>query len=187
MRAADRTPAAVAFIWRVIRTQGGGLVHRPDAAFPRNPQEDPEGRLIPILSLRHSAQLFLSGGSRRSAACGMGPASIEVPSSITGGETETGWCIAGHPMGLGILPVKQRSPDGADPGLSVRRGSTKPKRSRPAPPGTMCSIVIKLPIPPAVSDLVGAGRALQVGLFPGYFPANYKLRAGYRTNTAMSS
>jgi propionyl-CoA synthetase len=60
-------------------------------------------------------------------------------------QTETGWCIAGNPVGLGQLPVKHGSPTVPMPGYQV---DIVDEAAKPLPAGTMGSIVIKLPLPP---------------------------------------
>jgi propionyl-CoA synthetase len=60
-------------------------------------------------------------------------------------QTETGWCIAGNPVGLGQLPVKYGSPTVPMPGYDVR---VVDEQSAELPAGKMGSIVIKLPLPP---------------------------------------
>jgi len=60
-------------------------------------------------------------------------------------QTETGWAIAGNPLGLGLLGVKHGSPAVPMPGWDVR---VLDEAGRGAASGTMGSIVVKLPLPP---------------------------------------
>jgi propionyl-CoA synthetase len=70
---------------------------------------------------------------------------LKVPVIDHWWQTETGWCIAGNPVGSASLPVKHGSPTVPMPGYKTR-WSTKPAA---APAGTMGAIVLKLPLPPA--------------------------------------
>ena len=45
-------------------------------------------------------------------------------------QTETGWAIAGNPIGLGMLPVKHGSPTVAMPGYDVHIVDEASARSR---------------------------------------------------------
>ena len=98
-------------------------------------------------------------------------------------QTETGWCIAGNPVGLGQLPVKHGSPTVPMPGYQV---DVVDEASRPVPAGTMGSIVIKLPMPPACLPTLweqdARFREAYLAEFPGYYKtsdAGYKDEDGY--------
>jgi hypothetical protein len=75
----------------------------------------------------------------------MGRAHLGVPVIDHWWQTETGWCIAGNPIGLGLLPVKHGSPTVPMPGYDVQ---IVDEASKPVPRGKMGSIVVKLPLPP---------------------------------------
>src|SRR5690606_20769599 len=70
---------------------------------------------------------------------------LKVPVIDHWWQTETGWCIAGNPVGLGLLPVKHGSPTVPMPGYQV---DIVDEAAKPVPANTMGSIVIKLPMPP---------------------------------------
>ena len=61
-------------------------------------------------------------------------------------QTETGWCIAGNPVGLGPLPVKYGSSSVPMPGYDVQILDEGKQRLGP---GKMGAIVLKLPLPPS--------------------------------------
>ena len=98
-------------------------------------------------------------------------------------QTETGWCIAGNPVGLGMLPVKHGSPTVPMPGYQV---DVVDEAARPLPAGTMGSIVIKLPMPPGCLPTLWEQdercKEAYFNEFPGYYKtsdAGYKDEDGY--------
>ena len=98
-------------------------------------------------------------------------------------QTETGWAIAGNPVGLGMLPVKHGSPTVAMPGYDVR---VVDEACHEVPPNKMGSIVVKLPLPPAcLPTLWQADERFAesyLAEFPGYYKtadAGFKDEDGY--------
>jgi len=98
-------------------------------------------------------------------------------------QTETGWAIAGNPVGLGMLPVKYGSPTVTMPGYDLR---IVDEACREVAPGTMGSIVIKLPLPPACLPTLWHAdermRESYLDEFPGYYKtadAGFKDEDGY--------
>ena len=113
----------------------------------------------------------------------MGGAQLKVPVIDHWWQTETGWCIAGNPVALAMLPVKHGSPTVPMPGYQV---DVVDEASRPVPAGTMGSIVIKLPMPPACLPTLweqdARFREAYLTEFPGYYKtsdAGYKDEDGY--------
>ena len=110
-------------------------------------------------------------------------AQLKVPVIDHWWQTETGWCIAGNPVGLGMLPVKHGSPTVPMPGYQV---DVVDEAAKPVPAGTMGSIVIKLPMPPACLPTLWEQDArfkeAYLTEFPGYYKtsdAGYKDEDGY--------
>ena len=92
-------------------------------------------------------------------------------------QTETGWCIAGNPVGLGQLPVKHGSPTVPMPGYKIE---VVDEASKPVPAGTMGSIVIKLPLPPACLPTLWEQDERCKEAYFNEFPGYYKTSdAGY--------
>ena len=85
-------------------------------------------------------------------------------------QTETGWCIAGNPVGLGLLPVKHGSPTVPMPGYKVE---VVDEAAKPVGVNTMGSIVIKLPLPPGCLPTLWQQdercRKSYFSEFPGYY------------------
>ena len=122
------TPDAGAF-WRVVAE------HKSSACSRRRP---------PSARLEEDSEAYLRRSmSRRFALC-FSPVSAPIPIRCRAEkvlkipiidhwwQTETGWCIAGNPLGLGGLPVKHGSASVAMPGYDVtivdRRRKTGPAR-----------------------------------------------------------
>ena len=108
---------------------------------------------------------------------------LKVPVIDHWWQTETGWCIAGNPVGLGMLPVKHGSPTVPMPGYQV---DVVDEAAKPLPPNTMGSIVIKLPLPPANLPTLWKQdercKEAYFNEFPGYYKtsdAGYKDADGY--------
>ena len=98
-------------------------------------------------------------------------------------QTETGWCIAGNPMGLGMLPVKHGSPTVPMPGYDVR---VVDESCKEVPAGTIGSIVVKLPLPPGCLPTLWQQderfKESYLAEFPGYYKtadAGFKDEDGY--------
>ena len=108
---------------------------------------------------------------------------LKVPVIDHWWQTETGWCIAGNPVGLGMLPVKHGSPTVPMPGYQVE---VVDEAAKPLPAGTMGSIVIKLPMPPGCLPTLWEQdercKEAYFNEFPGYYKtsdAGYKDEDGY--------
>jgi propionyl-CoA synthetase len=86
-------------------------------------------------------------------------------------QTETGWAIAGNPVGLGILPVKHGSPTVAMPGYDVQ---IVDEGCHPVDAGKMGSIVIKLPLPPGCLPTLWKQDARMKESYLIDFPGYYK-------------
>src|ERR1700736_5615702 len=76
----------------------------------------------------------------------------------------------GNPVGLGMLPVKHGSPTVPMPGYQV---DVVDEAAKPLPAGTMGSIVIKLPMPPACLPTLWEQdqrcKEAYFNEFPGYY------------------
>ena len=64
--------------------------------------------------------MFLAGERADPPTLDWAEALLKVPVIDHWWQTETGWCIAGNPVGLGLLPVKHGSPTVAMPGYDIR-------------------------------------------------------------------
>jgi propionyl-CoA synthetase len=163
------TPDAGAF-WRVIAEHGAVAFFTAPTAFRAIKKEDPQGRLFASYDLSKFRALFLAGERADPDTIQWAERLLKKPVIDHWWQTETGWCIAGNPIGLGSLPVKHGSPTVAMPGYDVRVVDAQCKE---VPAGTMGLIVIRLPLPPAsLPTLWQADERFHesyLAEFPGYY------------------
>jgi propionyl-CoA synthetase len=176
------TPDAGAF-WRVISEHKAVAFFTAPTAFRAIKKEDPEGNFIRKYDLSSFRTLFLAGERADPPTVEWAEEQLKVPVIDHWWQTETGWCIAGNPVGLGQLPVKHGSPTVPMPGYQV---DIVDEAARPVPAGTMGSIVIKLPMPPACLPTLWQQddrfKDAYLSEFPGYYKtsdAGYKDADGY--------
>jgi propionyl-CoA synthetase len=176
------TPDAGAF-WRVISEHGAVAMFTAPTAFRAIKKEDPKGEFIGRYDLSKFRTLFLAGERADPDTIKWAENLLHVPVIDHWWQTETGWCIAGNPVGLGMLPVKYGSPTVPMPGYRV---DIVDEAAKPVPANTMGSIVIKLPMPPACLPTLWQQderfRESYLNEFPGYYKtadAGYKDEDGY--------
>jgi len=176
------TPDAGAY-WRVISDHGVVALFTAPTAFRAIKKEDPDGKLIGQYDLSKFRTLFLAGERADPDTVQWAEEKLKKPVIDHWWQTETGWAIAGNPVGLGPLPVKHGSPTVAMPGYDVR---IVDEATKELPPNTMGSIVVKLPLPPSCSPTLWHQderfREAYLNEFPGYYKtadAGFKDEDGY--------
>ncbi|MDH2342868.1 propionyl-CoA synthetase [Bradyrhizobium sp. SSUT77] len=176
------TPDAGAF-WRVISEHKAVAFFTAPTAFRAIRKEDPEGKFIRQYDLSKFRTLFLAGERADPPTVEWAEQQLKVPVIDHWWQTETGWCIAGNPVGLGQLPVKHGSPTVPMPGYQV---DVVDEAAKPVGPNIMGSIVIKLPMPPACLPTLWNQderfKEAYLTEFPGYYKtsdAGYKDEDGY--------
>jgi propionyl-CoA synthetase len=176
------TPDAGAF-WRVISEHKAVAFFTAPTAFRAIKKEDPEGKFIRQYDLSRFRTLFLAGERADPPTVEWAEKQLKVPVIDHWWQTETGWCIAGNPMGLGMLPVKHGSPTVPMPGYQV---DVVDESAKPVPANTMGSIVIKLPMPPGCLPTLWQQedrfKEAYLTEFPGYYKtsdAGFKDDDGY--------
>ncbi|MGY4629163.1 propionyl-CoA synthetase [Bradyrhizobium sp. USDA 4486] len=176
------TPDAGAF-WRVISEHKAVAFFTAPTAFRAIRKEDPDGKFIRQYDLSKFRTLFLAGERADPPTVEWAEQQLKVPVIDHWWQTETGWCIAGNPVGLGMLPVKHGSPTVPMPGYQV---DVVDEAAKPVGPNTMGSIVIKLPMPPGCLPTLwnqdARFREAYLSEFPGYYKtsdAGYKDEDGY--------
>jgi len=138
------TPDAGAF-WRVISEHKVAALFTAPTAFRAIKKEDPQGALIRNYDLSSLRTLFLAGERADPETIKWAESNLKVPVVDHWWQTETGWAIAGNPVGLGLLPVKYGSPTVPMPGFDLQCLDEKGEPVAPGMPGTLA---IKLPLPP---------------------------------------
>ena len=176
------TPDAGAF-WRVIAEHGCVALFTAPTAFRAIKKEDPQGKLLAQHDLGKFRTLFLAGERADPDTVQWAEKLIKVPVIDHWWQTETGWAIAGNPVGLGQLPVKHGSASVAMPGYQV---DIVDDARKPVAANKIGSIVIKLPLPPACLPTLWQQderfKESYLAEFPGYYKtadAGFKDDDGY--------
>ncbi|MEL6373546.1 MAG: propionyl-CoA synthetase [Pseudomonadota bacterium] len=170
------TPDAGAF-WRVIAEHNVAVLFTAPTAFRAIKKEDPEGRLLADYDMSNFRSLFLAGERADPETIKWAETHLKVPVIDHWWQTETGWAIAGNPLGLGALPVKYGSPTVPMPGYDVQ---VLNDQGREVARGESGTIAIKLPMPPSCLPTLWNNdqrfRDSYLREFPGYYSTS---DAGY--------
>src|SRR4051794_38059680 len=176
------TPDAGAF-WRVIAEHQAVAFFTAPTAFRAIKKEDPDGNFIRKYDLSKFRTLFLAGERADPPTVEWAEQQLKVPVIDHWWQTETGWCIAGNPVGLGQLPVKPGPPPVPIPGYTA---DVVDEGGKSLPASAMGSIVIKLPLPPGCLPTLWQQdercKEAYFDEFPGYYKtsdAGYKDEDGY--------
>ncbi|SEC07407.1 propionyl-CoA synthetase [Rhizobiales bacterium GAS191] len=158
------TPDAGAY-WRVISEHKVRSFFTAPTAFRAIKKEDPEAKHLARYDVSCLRALFLAGERADPDTVAWAERILGKPVIDHWWQTETGWCIAGNPLGLGLLPVKHGSPTVPMPGYDLQ---VVDEAARPVAPRVMGSIVVRLPLPP--------------GAFPTLWQADERMRESYLTD-----
>ncbi|MEA1676830.1 propionyl-CoA synthetase [Nitrospirillum sp. BR 11163] len=176
------TPDASAY-WRVISQHKVSMLFTAPTAFRAIKREDPEGLLLRNFDLSHFRQLYLAGERSDSDTLRWAETHLKVPVIDNWWQTETGWPVAGNPVGLGLMPVKHGSVARPLPGWDVR---VLDGQGHEVPPGTLGAVTMRLPLPPgALPTLWNAEERFIRGYlseYPGFYhtsDAGYVDEDGY--------
>src|SRR5438105_975229 len=164
------TPDAGAF-WRVIAEHSCVALFTAPTALRAIKKEDPQGKFLAQYDLGKFRTLFLAGERADPDTVQWAEKLLKVPVIDHWWQTETGWAIAGNPVGLGALPVKHGSPTVAMPGYDLR---IVDDQCREVAPGNMGSIVIKLPLPPSCLPTLWQADDRFRDSYLAEFPGHYK-------------
>ncbi|KQY25860.1 propionyl-CoA synthetase [Rhizobium sp. Root482] len=163
------TPDAGAY-WRVIEEHRVAALFTAPTAFRAIRKEDPQGDLIRSRDLSGFRALFLAGERADPDTIAWAETQLRVPVIDNWWQTETGWPVAGNPLGLGLLPVKYGSATVPLPGYDVR---ILDDAGHPVARGTLGNVVIKLPLPPGCLPTFWKAderfRQHCLAEFPGYY------------------
>ncbi|MCK3778321.1 AMP-binding protein [Ensifer sesbaniae] len=169
--------------WRIIAEHGVVVMFTAPTALRAIRKEDPDASHVGRYDLSRFRALFLAGERADPDTIRWAEKALGVPVIDHWWQTETGWPVAGNPMGLGLLPVKYGSPSVPLPGYDVQ---ILDDAGHPVGPGTLGNVVVKLPLPPGcLPTLWNADhrfRAAYLDEFPGYYKtadAGYLDEDGY--------
>jgi propionyl-CoA synthetase len=163
------TPDAGTF-WRVIQEHNVRSFFTAPTAFRAVKREDPKGECVEKYDLSGLRAIYLAGERAD-------PDTIEWTRKMTGKpvydhwwQTETGYTIAGNPVGIEPLPVKLGSPTVPMPGYDIQ---ILGEDGTPLPAGELGAIAVKLPLPPGtLPTLWNAAdrfRKSYLATFVGYY------------------
>ena len=163
------TPDAGTF-WRVIQNHKVRSFFTAPTALRAIKREDPEGLLIKDYNLKNLQALFLAGERADPDTVMWAQRHLGIPVIDHWWQTETGWCIAGNPLGVELMDVKVGSPTVAMPGYDVQ---VLDEGGHPLPKGQLGAIAIKLPLPPGTLPTLWNAdarfRKSYLDHFPGYY------------------
>lgn len=163
------TPDAGTF-WRVIEEHKVETLFTAPTAFRAIKGQDPEGEFIKKYDLSHFRNLFLAGERADPDTIHWAERMLGVPVIDHWWQTETGWTIAGNPMGLGQLPIKYGSPTVPMPGYHME---VLDDEGNALAAGELGNIVVKMPLPPGCLPTLWNAeerfKSAYLAEFPGYY------------------
>ncbi|MDC0500225.1 propionyl-CoA synthetase [Paracoccaceae bacterium] len=163
------TPDAGTF-WRVISEHNVRSFFTAPTAFRAIKREDPKGEFKATYDLSCLRALYLAGERADPDTINWAHDLLGIPVIDHWWQTETGWTIAGNPMGVEPLEIKLGSPAVAMPGYDVQ---ILDETGQQMPVNTLGAIAIKLPLPPGtLPTLWNAPERFEksyLSAFPGYY------------------
>ncbi|MCB2116410.1 MAG: AMP-binding protein, partial [Rhodobacteraceae bacterium] len=163
------TPDAGTF-WRVIQNHKVKSFFTAPTALRAIKREDPNGELIGDYNLRGLQALYLAGERADPDTIKWAQRHLRIPVIDHWWQTETGWAIAGNPLGIEELPVKIGSPSVAMPGYDIQ---VLDEGGHPVKAGDLGAIAIKLPLPPGTLPTLWNAddryKKSYLTHFPGYY------------------
>jgi propionyl-CoA synthetase len=163
------TPDAGTF-WRVIEQHKVKTFFTAPTAFRAVKREDPKGEFIGKYDLSCLKQIYLAGERADPDTIEWMQAKLDKPIYDHWWQTETGYTIAGNPVGIEPLPVNLGSPTVAMPGYDVH---ILDDGGHPLPAGELGAIAVKLPLPPGTLPTLwnAQDRFMKsyLNTFPGYY------------------
>ncbi|MEM7440416.1 MAG: AMP-binding protein, partial [Pseudomonadota bacterium] len=163
------TPDAGTF-WRVMEEHKVAAFFTAPTAFRAIKREDPAGEFVKKYDLSNLRTLFLAGERSDPDTINWAKDQLGVPVIDHWWQTETGFTIAGNPVGIELLPVKLGSPTVAMPGWDIRILNDEGEE---LPNGELGSIVAKLPMPPGCFPTLWNAeerfKSNYLDAFPGYY------------------
>ncbi|MGR3464933.1 AMP-binding protein [Limimaricola sp.] len=163
------TPDAGAF-WRVIAKNNVRTFFTAPTALRAIKREDPTGRMAREHDLSGLRAIFLAGERADPDTVAWAREVTDVPVYDHWWQTETGYTIAGNPVGIEALPVKDGSSTVPMPGYDVH---ILDEEGRDKPRGELGAVAIRLPLPPGtLSGIWGDEdrfRRSYLSAYPGYY------------------
>jgi propionyl-CoA synthetase len=163
------TPDAGTF-WRVISEHNVKSFFTAPTAFRAVKREDPKGEFVKKYDLSCLKQVYLAGERADPDTIVWAQDQLNVPVIDHWWQTETGWAIAGNPLGIEELETKLGSPAVAMPGYDVQ---ILDEGGHPMKAGELGAIAVKLPLPPGTLPTLWNAedrfKKSYLQQFPGYY------------------
>ena len=163
------TPDAGTF-WRVISEHKVSNFFTAPTAFRAIKRMDPKGELKKKYDLSNLRALFLAGERADPDTVNWAENLLQIPIIEHWWQTETGYVIAGNPLGIEKLPIKVGSPTVPMPGFDIK---VLDRSGSELPAGQLGSIAIKLPLPPGTLPTLWNAQdrfeSSYLNTFPGYY------------------
>jgi propionyl-CoA synthetase len=163
------TPDPGAF-WRVISEHKVAAMFTAPTAFRAIKKEDPKAEHLKRYDMSAFRTLFLAGERCDPDTLNWAGEILDRPVIDHWWQTETGWAIAGNPIGIELLPIKAGSAGKPVPGFNVRVVNDQGEE---VPDGTMGRIMVKLPMPPGCLPTLWNNdqrfREAYLDAVPGYY------------------
>lgn len=158
------TPDAGVY-WRVIQDHKVSALFTAPTAFRAIRKEDPDGALMADYDISSLRALFLAGERSDPETIKWAVKKLKVPVVDHWWQTETGWVIAGNPLGVEEFPLKPGSATRPMCGWDIKALDAN---GQEVPRGDVGALVATLPMPP--------------GTFPTLWQAPDRYRQAYFTD-----
>ena len=163
------TPDAGTF-WRVMADHKVACFFTAPTAIRAVKREDPNGELIKNYDLSNLRSLFLAGERADPDTINWAHSHLDIPIIDHWWQTETGYAIAGNPLGVQELPIKLGSPGVPMPGYKI---DILDDAGHPVAAGELGAIAVKLPLPPGTLPTLWNAderyKSSYLNAFPGYY------------------
>ncbi|MEW6984131.1 propionyl-CoA synthetase [Colwelliaceae bacterium 6471] len=164
-----KTPDAGAF-WRVCEEYNVNVLFSAPTAFRAICKEDPQAHCIEQYDLSSLKRLYLAGERLDPATYQWLQEKTHLPVIDHWWQTETGWAIAGIPVGIENKATISGSAGVPIPGYQVKILDAKGKS---LPTGEQGSIAIELPLPPGCLPTIWQNperfKAGYLNAYPGHY------------------
>jgi propionyl-CoA synthetase len=163
------TPDAGEF-WRMIAEYGVKAMFAAPTAIRAIRRADPDGALLKKHDLSRYATQFVAGERCDPETLRWTEQQLGVPVIDHWWQTETGWAIAGNPVGLGMFDIRAGAAGRAIPGWDVQ---VLDDEGHPVEPGDSGAIVCRLPMAPGSAPTIWNAKQrfheTYLERFPGYY------------------
>lgn len=140
-----RTPDPAAF-WRVCQEYKVDVLFSAPTAFRAIKKEDPNGDLLKHYDLSTLTTIFMAGERLDPPTLEWVEQHTQKPVVDHWWQTETGWAIAGNPIGLESMPIKAGSATQPIPGYQVEILN---ELGKVMPANQQGFVALKRPLPPS--------------------------------------